>query len=97
MVKEGDILDSETSTIQTYKNKSNNFTWTDTIGIEATNKVRSVEKIEEMIKQHFDENTKNIENNIHGTIYFIKSDSIREQKERDLIRRLMNIYPWKRN
>ena len=46
-----------------------------------------------MIKQHFDENTKNIENNIHGTIYFIKSDSTRlEQKKRDLIRRLMNIY-----
>ena len=46
-----------------------------------------------MIKQHFDENTKNIENNIHGTIYFIKSDSTRlEQKKRDLIRRLMNVY-----
>ena len=69
MVKEGDILDSETSTIQTYKNKSNNFTWTDTIGIEATNKVRSVEKIEEMIKQHFDENIKNFKKNIHGIIY----------------------------
>ena len=47
-----------------------------------------------MIKQHFDENTKNIENNTHRTIYFIKSERIRvEQKESDLIRRLMNIYP----
>ena len=56
---------------------------TDTIGIEATNEERTVEKIEEMIKQHFDENTKNIENNIHGTIYFIKSDSTRlGQKKR---------------
>ncbi len=36
MAKEGEILDPETSTIQRYENKSDNFTW-DTIGIEATN------------------------------------------------------------
>ena len=94
--KEGETLDPETSTIQRYENESDNFTLTDTIGIEATNEERSLEKIEEMIKHHFDENTKNIENNIHGIIYCIKSDSTRvEQKERDLIRRLMNIYPKK--
>ena len=94
--KEGETLDPETNTIQRYENKSDNFTLTDTIGIEATNDERSLEKIEEMIKQHFDENTKNFENNIHGIIYCIKSDSTRvEQKERDLIRRLMNIYPKK--
>ena len=94
--KVGETLDPETSTIQRYENKSDNFTLTDTIGIEETNEERSLEKIEEMIKHHFDENTKNIENNIHGIIYCIKSDSTRvEQKERDLIRRLMNIYPKK--
>ena len=94
--KEGETLDPETNTIQRYENKSDNFTLTDTIGIEATNEERSLEKIEEMIKQHFDENTKNFENNIHGIIYCIKSDSTRvEQKERDLIKRLMNIYPKK--
>ena len=89
-------MDSETSTIQWHENKSDNFTLTDTIGIEETNEERSLEKIEEMIKQHFNENTKNFENNIHGIIYCIKSDSTRvEQKERDLIKRLMNIYPKK--
>lgn len=96
MAKEGETLDPETSIIQRYENESDNFTLTDTIGIEATNKERSLEKIEEMIKQHFEEKTKNIENNIHGIIYCIKSDSTRvEQKERDLIRRLMTIYPKK--
>ena len=96
MAKEGETLDPETSIIQRYENKSDKFTLTDTIGIEATNEERSLEKIEEMIKQHFEEKTKNIENNIHGIIYCIKSDNTRvEQKERDLIRRLMNIYPKK--
>ena len=96
MAKEGETLDPETSIIQRYENKSDNFTLTDTIGIEATNEERSLEKIEEMIKQHFEEKTKNIENNIHGIIYCIKSDNTRvEQKERDLIKRLMNIYPKK--
>ena len=47
-------MDSETSTIQWHENKSDNFTLTDTIGIEATNEKRSLEKIEKMIKQHFD-------------------------------------------
>ena len=37
-------MDSETSTIQWHENKSDNFTLTDTIGIEATNEKRSLEK-----------------------------------------------------
>ena len=62
-------MDPVASTIQRYENKSDNFTLADIFGIETTKEERSLEKIEEMIKQHFDENTKNFENNIHGIIY----------------------------
>ena len=41
--KERETLDPETNTIQRYENKSDNFTLTDTIGIEATNDERSLE------------------------------------------------------
>ena len=45
-----------------------------------------------MIKQHFDENTKNIENNIHGTIYFIKSDSTRLEQKKKRFNKKINEY-----
>ena len=94
--KEGETLDSETSTIKRYENDTDNFTLTDTIGIEATNEERCLENIEEMIKKRFDQCSKRIENNIHGIIYCIKSDDTRvERNERNLIKRLKDIYPKK--
>ena len=94
--KEGETLDPETSSIQRYENKNKNFTLTDTIGIEATNEDRSLKNIEEMIRKYFDKSSKKIKDNIHGIIYCIKSDSTRvEQNERNLIKRLKEIYPKK--
>ena len=61
-------MDPETSIIQWLENKSYNFTLTDIIQKEATNKKRSLEKKEKMIERHFDENTKNFEKNIHCII-----------------------------
>ena len=94
---EGENIDSQTSAITLYSNPNEvpGIMIYDTIGVEATNNDRNIEKIKIGIKETFDQNLNNPERSLHGILYCIKNgngDNRIEAGEIQFIKDLNKIY-----